>query len=162
MSPGLKSASISSSLPLIKRDLDFPRRTQLCHQLSTRLTPWRFFSHTRASAVFGAGLPHSLNLRDHVSQGSSLPPLEAETLAGGLARRLAFSFPLTRVRSSQETRVSGRGGGPAPASASELLQPRPGFPGAADARFRHQIHLALFRNEVQEGSYCARLVSCRP
>ena len=78
MSPGLKSASVSSSLALIMQDLDFPRRTQLCHELSTRLTPWRFSSHTGASAVFGAGLPPSLNLRDRVSQGSSLPPLEAE------------------------------------------------------------------------------------
>ena len=56
----------------------------------------------------------------------------------------------TSRHGSQEARASGRGGvgggGPAPASASELLQPRPGFPGAADECFRHQIHLALFRN----------------
>ena len=76
--------------------------------------------------------------------------MEAEALAGGLARKMAFNFPFTRAHGSQEARASGRGGvgggGPAPASASELLQPRPGFPGAADECFRHQIHLALFRN----------------
>ena len=60
--------------------------------------------------------------------------------------KLAFNFPFTRAHDSQEARASGRGGGPAPASASELLQPQPGFPGAADERFRNQIHLALFRN----------------